>query len=184
MRQKNTANDPARRARIIVATITLIERAGIASVTARAVAESAQVPVGSVSYYFDSVRALLLEASRNIIEQRVETLEQWRKDVTTATVIDRLAVLIHHQSTSGRALTVVAYELYILGFRDLEFRDISRMSIVSLRTCLEDYLPPEAAAHLAAVADGFQLESLFELEPPSLDRVRTVFDAVLRPSTR
>jgi len=179
MRPKSTPNDPDRRARIVAATITLIERSGITGVTARGVAMCAGVPVGSVSYYFTSVRELLLEASRSIIEQRVDALERWRQDVTPDTVIDRLAALIHHQISADRDLTVVAYELYVLGLRDPEFRAVSQMSIPVLRSCLEDYLTPDAAAHLAAVADGFQLESLFETEPPSLDRVRAVFHAAL-----
>ena len=69
-REKNTPNDPERGERIVTATMNLLREAGVASVTARSVAARAEVPVGSVSYYFDSVKGLLLQASRELLNQR------------------------------------------------------------------------------------------------------------------
>lgn len=174
MRQKNTPNDPDRRDRIVTATIHLLQDSGIAKVTARAVADAAGVPVGSVSYYFDSLPSLLLEASRRVMEQRHQTLAVWRKTVTAGTVVERVAELVHHQLTDDRALTVVAYELYILGLRDSRFREVSDTSIRVLREHLADFCSPTRAAQLAATADGFQLESLFQPSPPSLAEVIAV----------
>jgi TetR/AcrR family transcriptional regulator, regulator of biofilm formation and stress response len=172
MRQKNTPNDPQRRERIITATMALLAEAGVGAVTARAVARRLDIPVGSVSYHFDSVRALLLEASRRVIALRAQDLEQWRADVTAENVTDRLAELIHHQMTTGRQLTIVAYELYILGLRDEDFRAISSRSIPLLRDALSDFVPSLDATRLAATADGFQLESLFDQPPPTLHATR------------
>jgi DNA-binding transcriptional regulator YbjK len=172
MRQKNTPNDPQRRERIITATMALLAEAGVGAVTARAVARRLGIPVGSVSYHFDSVRALLLEASRRVIALRAQDLEQWRADVTAENVTDRLAELIHRQMTTGRQLTIVAYELYILGLRDEDFRAISSRSIPLLRDTLSDFVPSPDATRLAATADGFQLESLFDQPPPTLHATR------------
>lgn len=174
MRKKNTPNDPERRERIVTATMQLLEESGIGAVTARTVAARVGVPVGSVSYYFDSVRSLLLEASRRVIHLRAMSLETLREGVTPETVLRRLAELIHHQLTTGRALTVVAYEMYVLGLRDDEFRVVSARSIHVLRERLLEYCSPDRATQLAATADGYQLESLFVEVPPSVGTILKV----------
>lgn len=174
MRPKNTPNDPDRRERIVDAAIQLIQASGIAGVTARSVATQARVPVGSVTYYFDSVRALLIEASRCVLRMRAETLGEWLHDARPETVATRLAELTHHYLTEQRPLSVVVYELYILGIRDKEFRAVSRSSVTDLRNRLTGLLPPAAASHLAAAADGYQIHCLFEEKTPSVEQIRRV----------
>ena len=174
MREKNTPNDPERRERIVSATIELLRDGGVVAVTARAVASRAGVPLGSVSYHFASVRALLIEASRRVVHLRIAALTEWGRGVTAETVVPRLAELIHQQLTVGRALTVVSYELYLLGLRDAEFREISAGSVRELRAHLRRYCAPGHVERLAATADGFQLESLFDPTPPDIDAIATV----------
>lgn len=166
-RKQNTPNDPERRERILDATMTLLQDGGIAAVTARAVAGRANVPVGSVSYHFDSVRALLLEAAHRIIELRDRSLEEWGESVTRSTITDRLAELIHEQITTGRNVTVVAYELYLLGLRDEDFRALSVETTTVLSRQLAKHVGDAEAWRLATVADGLQLHSLFLTEAPS-----------------
>lgn len=122
--------------------MAILTESGIGAVTARAVAARIGVPVGSVSYHFDSVRSLLLEASRRVIAMRAQSIEDWRTNVTANTVVDRLAELIHRQLTVGRELTVVADELYILGLRDEGFRAVSSTSIPVLREALATFVSP------------------------------------------
>lgn len=174
MRPKNTPNDPERRERILRAAIELVCRSGIASVTARSVAAEAGVPVGSVAYYFDSVPGLLLEASSRVLRQRTDTLGEWLDGTRPDTVVRRLAELLHHQLTGQRPASVVAYELYLLGMRDEKFREVSHSSNAKLREKLADVLPPAQAASLAAAADGYQLQCLFEAETPSVDQIERV----------
>src|SRR5690625_3000468 len=112
-RAKNVPNDPRRRERIIEATMHILQNHGVAGVSARAVATRAEVPLSSVSYHFPSVRELLLEASRRVAALRTTGLESWSAEVSADTVVRRLAEQIHTQITTGRALTVIAYELYI-----------------------------------------------------------------------
>lgn len=174
-RQKNTPNDPERRERIVSATMSLLQDEGIAGVTARAVAARAGVPVGSVSYHFASVRELLLEASRRVAALRVASLTAWSATATATgeAFLERLADLIHEQLTTGRGLTVVAYELYILGLRDEEFRVISDSISQALRATLAAHLAPGDAAHLAATADGLQLASLVQPRTPTKHDIQT-----------
>ncbi|GAB3158199.1 TetR family transcriptional regulator [Amycolatopsis stemonae] len=174
MRPKNTPNDPERRERILGAAIRVVHRSGIASVTARSVAAEAGVPVGSVAYHFESVPGLLLEASARVLRLRSDTLTERLAGTRPPDVVRRLAELVHHQLTEQRPTSVVAYELYLLGMRDEAFRQVSRASNAHLREVLADLLPAAEAARLAAAADGYQLQCLFEDETPSVERIRRV----------
>jgi TetR/AcrR family transcriptional regulator, regulator of biofilm formation and stress response len=179
MRAKNTPNDPERRERIITATMEMLQLDGVTAVTARAVAARIDIPVGSVSYHFDSVRSLLLEASRRVLQLREEALMAWSLTVRAPTLGERLAELVHHQLTEGRALTKVAYELYLLGLRDEEFRALSVRSVEILRDQLVAHCDDaRQAAALAATADGLQLQSLFDNAPPSVSAIAGLLNAV------
>jgi hypothetical protein len=55
-------NDPQRRERILQATLETIAQHGIHAVTHRKIATCADVPLGSMTYYFTGIEALLDEA--------------------------------------------------------------------------------------------------------------------------
>jgi len=173
-RAKNIPNDPRRPERILQATMDILQDHGVAGVSARAVAARAEVPLSSVSYHFPSVRDLLLEASRRVAALRTEGLQAWSAEISAETIVHRLAEQIHTQITTGRALTVIAYELYILGLRDEAFRSVSLSVSDALRAALAVHLDPEVAARLAATADGLQLNSLLASHPPTVDQLHTV----------
>lgn len=173
-RPRNTPNDPERRQRILTTTMELLQETGIASVTARSVATRAEVPVGSVSYYFDSVKGLLLQASQQLLGRRTAQIAEWdSQDTRGDAMLEQLAELIHHQLTTGRALTVVSYELYLLGLRDPDFQQVSAHTVGALRKKLLEHYSVERASHLAATADGYQLQALFDQEPPSVSSILT-----------
>ncbi|MGO1948029.1 MAG: TetR/AcrR family transcriptional regulator [Mycobacteriaceae bacterium] len=174
-RSKNTPNDPQRRRRILDSTMVLLQQSGISAVTARGVAAQAGVPVGSVSYHFDSVKGLLLQASSELWDQRIAQITGWDYAKEGAEgVLRQLAELIRHQVTEGRSLTVVSYELYLLGLRDPDFRDISVHTVDALRQVLLDFFPAPRARHLAATADGYQLQLLLNDEAPSAGSILEV----------
>lgn len=55
-------NDPLRREKIVQATLEAVKIHGIHAVTHRKIATIAGVPLGSMTYYFSGIDALLLEA--------------------------------------------------------------------------------------------------------------------------
>lgn len=173
-RAKNTPNDPHRRDRIMDATVDLLLADGIRAVTARAVASTADLPVGSVSYYFPSVRDLLLEALGKVYRSRQESLSSWARTVTDSTVHRRLAELTHHQITEGRALTVLSYELEIQGLRDPDFALIGDSFTRTVEEHLRAHLSDDEARRLVATVDGLQLQSLFLSDPPTVDELYQV----------
>lgn len=185
MRPKNTPNDPERRDRIVVAAMGLIAEGGCAAITARAVAERAAVPVGSVSYHFASVKALLLEAARRVADERAASLAQWAcsaADGGESGLADSLARLIHCQLTEGRELTAASYELALAGIHDIDLRSVA----LSVENALEEAIaaagrgvPDIDPAAVASLAEGLQLRSLLLAEPPSLEELQKSLSAAI-----
>src|SRR5919206_4254624 len=64
-----------RREALLRATIELLGETGVKSVTHRAVAERAGVPLASTTYYFRSVHELIEEALKLHVAERVAELE-------------------------------------------------------------------------------------------------------------
>ncbi|RZD77720.1 TetR/AcrR family transcriptional regulator [Streptomyces albidoflavus] len=176
-RPKHTPNDPERRERIALAALDLIQEKGIGQVTARAVAERGAVPVASVSYYFDSVAELLREASRRLLQERSRRLERWLAASTPQTVMDDLAALMVYQLDERRASSIAAYELYVLGMRDLQMRRLSADSTGRLRACLAPLVPPDQLDAVVAAAEGFQMQCLFQERVPTPQEVAAVLHA-------
>ncbi len=52
-------NDPQRRERILQATLDTIAAHGVRAVTHRKIATCANVPLGSLTYYFSGIEALI-----------------------------------------------------------------------------------------------------------------------------
>ncbi|MDI5818348.1 TetR family transcriptional regulator, partial [Salmonella enterica subsp. enterica serovar Kentucky] len=76
------ANDPKRREKIIQATLEAVKTYGVHAVTHRKIAAIAQVPLGSMTYYFAGMDALLSEAftlfTENMSRQYQDFFAQYR----------------------------------------------------------------------------------------------------------
>src|SRR5215467_2939637 len=71
----------ARRERLIEVTIELVAREGIDAVTHRRVAELAQVPLGSTTYYFASREEMLVEALKTFGRQEIAAIRARLSDL-------------------------------------------------------------------------------------------------------
>lgn len=138
------------------------------------------MPVGSVSYHFDSVRAFLVEASERILALRTETLRAWAKAANGETLAHDAATLIHEQTTTGRELTVLAYELFILGLRDSKFRAISDAVAIQLAQALSSHVPHGTAQAVAAAIDGLQMHTLLRSTPYTVQELHHELELILR----
>lgn len=70
-------NDPQRRERILQATLDTIAAHGIHAVTHRKIASCAGVPLGSLTYYFSGIEALIEEAFRNFTVEMSAQYQQF-----------------------------------------------------------------------------------------------------------
>lgn len=150
----------------MAAALAVVTRDGTAALSYRAVAREAEVPLGSTTYYFPQLDDLLAATVERATEDGLRDLEAWSDSVTDpGELVPRLAWLIHEQSTTRHARTVIAYELYSLGLRIPRYRELSTLWIGHLRTVLRRHCDPATADALTATADGLQLQTLLRPEP-------------------
>jgi DNA-binding transcriptional regulator YbjK len=89
--RRGKPNDPGRRPRIVAAALDLIKTDGISAVTYRGVAAHAEVPLGSMTYYFPTLEGLVLDAldsTRSELEPRYAA--PLRDARTPADIVDAL----------------------------------------------------------------------------------------------
>lgn len=67
--RRGTPNDPERRERILEAALQVIAEQGVHRTTHRRIATQAQVPLGSLTYYFQDLPQILARAFERFIER-------------------------------------------------------------------------------------------------------------------
>jgi DNA-binding transcriptional regulator YbjK len=152
--------DRGRRDRIAAAAMRVIIAGGLAGLTHRAVADAANVPLGSTTYYFADRNDLLgaamqvaIEVERGLIARYVESDE--------GTLARRLAKFISAQTASraARDRLRAAYELYVVAARSAPLRKISAQWDAVLRDAIASRCDEETARHLYAAVSGLALEA-------------------------
>jgi TetR/AcrR family transcriptional regulator, regulator of biofilm formation and stress response len=118
--------DPRRRERIIEAAVEVIGEGGPASLTHRAAAARADVPLGSTTYYFADLDELFDAAVRTVAERNVARLRKWANSLPdNADLCAELAGFLVLLTTEHRRNTVLAYELYGIALRKPALRAAS-----------------------------------------------------------
>ena len=104
-------NDPQRRERILQATLDTIAAHGIHAVTHRKIATCANVPLGSLTYYFSGIEALIEEAFSLFTAEMSAQYQQGFVGVTNREqACDAIADLIFSaQVTTARNMEPVSY---------------------------------------------------------------------------
>jgi len=91
MMRRGKPNDPGRRSRILQATLDVIRADGMDAASYRRIAAHAEVPLGSMTYYFPTLEGLILSAldsTRSDLEPRYAA--PLREARTRADVVDAL----------------------------------------------------------------------------------------------
>lgn len=172
MRQERQrqARGRARRRDILVATLALVRRGGIAAVTSRAVAREASVPLGSLSYYFDGKDDLLEQALLLHVDEEVARL----RAITDALTADddepdprEAAHAFMSVLREGDLATIAQFELYLEAGRNSALREAAARCFAAYEEVVATALAAaglpdaESAAPLfVAFADGLGLRQL------------------------
>ncbi len=179
-----TPKGEARRNALLDAVISVLERRGPASVTHRAVAAEANVPLAAATYYFATLDDLLISALRRTTEGQVELFRQLRDGT-----IGDFARALHRWANVDRASAIAQYELLFLAMR----REGLREAADSWYRALEDALAAArdlAHTRVTALAiDGLVLRMLWRGDPATIDDVEVALREILtlgvnnRPAT-
>jgi TetR/AcrR family transcriptional regulator, regulator of biofilm formation and stress response len=155
----------------------VIERAGVAAVSQRVVAQEAGVPPSAVTYYFPAVDDLLVAALADCNDRY---LSQFDAGAREADPLAALARMIADSRDTRRAYAAAEYELFLIAARRPELQpEVDRWT-----AAIDAYLAPLVAdpltrAATAAAVEGLFLRCFVAAEPPNAGEVRAVLAHII-----
>src|SRR5215469_1283181 len=190
--KRETETSEPRRTEILEAALRIVAAGGPDAITFRRVAERAGVPLGSLTYYFESREDLLREAFRLYLAEAaafVRDVEEGSRSHTPSQVIEMVMAIMRREFSDDPAMVRVEYELILYAVREpelaREFNAYERWMETKLAGSLEAIGTPrpiDAARTIIDVARGFEIERLTHPHAELEDlqrRLRLVIDALL-----
>lgn len=174
-------HDPGRRDRLVAVALDVLAEHGVAGTTHRAVAQAADVPLGSTTYHFASIDELLAAAFRRHADDVAGALERRLDAAPDAdAALDALADhLAHDLLGPGRGL-VLSIELYVVAARRPVLRAVTQEWMVRSRRALERHFDPVTARELDALVEGLVLHSALSTDPMTPDQLRDALRRLAR----
>jgi TetR/AcrR family transcriptional regulator, regulator of biofilm formation and stress response len=160
----------ARRNEILEAALRIVADGGPDAITFRRVADGAQVPLCSLTYYFDSREDLLREAFRLYLSEAIafiSDVEEEKRPSTPSGIIELVLEIVRREFSDNPTIVRVEYELILYAARDpalaREFNAYERWMEARLTAALEELgaaRPVDAARTIIDVVRGFEIERL------------------------
>lgn len=176
---RRVANDPLRKQRILDATLTVIAEHGVHRTTHRRIADEAGVPLGSLTYHFESLGAILEQAFELLAESMSE---RYRKALAGAP--DRLAacdavtdLICGDEYATSRELTIL-HEMYAYANHHPAVAETCRRWMARSRDSLALHFPPQACRAIDALIEGWPMHQAWEREPLDRASVRATVVAI------
>lgn len=179
MTTASTPKGERRRQALVAAAATLLVEGGFDAVRHRAVAERAELPLASTTYYFDSLDDLIVAAVEH--HGRTELVrgkalldalpvEQRGLESVVDLVLDQL--LGPHAGDRDAELVLLRYERLVATFRRPYLRPLMRTLGMELRALLHEilarsgiHLDDRRLEHLIALVDGAVVNALIGVDP-------------------
>ncbi|MEH3076741.1 MAG: TetR family transcriptional regulator [Quadrisphaera sp.] len=160
-----------RKTAIIDATLRLISAGGLQGVSMRTVAAEADLPLGTVTYYFkdkgELIEAAFLRHTQAETARVVAAISRIGEDLTGAQLAARLADFVVQGLTTHRAQLVVEYQFLCESTRQESLQRASAAWLQSLLAHLEATVRALASAQprtdarlLLAVLAGLEVDNL------------------------
>jgi TetR/AcrR family transcriptional regulator, regulator of biofilm formation and stress response len=158
---KRGPNDPERRDRIAAAALEVAAQRGVRSVSHRAVAEAAGVPLGSTTYHFTSLDDLLAAATILAVDDYRRELDRWSATVDDGVeVADAIAALAAELLGPSRDRMKVGYDLHFEALHRPVLKDAAHAWSVATCSVFERHVAPPAARALTVILDGVLVDNL------------------------
>lgn len=175
------------RQRLLDAAAVLIAEVGWARVTTRAVAERAELPLGTVSYHFRGKQELLSQAALETVEG-IFPMSELAAVETLAELLGLIKTSVGHRDSFDPVLSGVLMETMRESGRDpvlaermaTLLADYRRLLIELVRTEQErgavaaDADPAALASLIAAAGDGLLLHALLDSEIDAVSAVESL----------
>ncbi|MQA03189.1 MAG: TetR family transcriptional regulator [Streptosporangiales bacterium] len=172
--------DPGRRERIVAAAYDLVAKNGLGGVTHRTVAAAADVPLGSTTYYFDSLDDLLAGVLAKLVDEYAEYLREWAAPLADSAPQQLVPALVElvtdYASDRGRAR--VEYQLCLAAMDRPHLQELAERYTASTVETLCTLVDRPTAVALSAAVDGFAIRVLVSPGAPDRAELAAAFGAI------
>lgn len=166
---------PGRKERIIEAAVGVLAEHGVAGTTHRLVARAADVPLGSLTYYFSSLQDLREQALRLHARRLSERYAAYFDAVGTREgLIEAVTDLVHGQVGADAGDMVLACELYLAAMRNPALRAVTEARMRASRAVLEGFVDPVTARGVDALIEGLIMHNALSAAPLGRGEIRTI----------
>ena len=160
------ANDPQRREKIVQATLEAIITHGIHAVTHRKIAIIAQVPLGSMTYYFSGMDELLMAAFGRFTETMSQQYQAFFDDVSNASqACHAITSMIYSSQVTTSDNMELMYQLYAFASRKPALKMVMQNWMLRSQQTLEQWFDPATARALDAFIEGMTLHFVTDKTP-------------------
>ncbi|WP_118138564.1 TetR/AcrR family transcriptional regulator [Oceanicella sp. SM1341] len=167
--------DPDRRERILLATLEVIATEGVAGTTHRRVAAEAGVPLGSMTYHFAGMEALLLEAFTRLAEEMhadyAALLDAAHTPAEAAEAV--VECISGDRIVTPRNMQLVC-ELWAYTGRIPVLRTVMQGWLGQSRAALGRHFDRHTVRALDAIVEGLTLHNMVDDRPLSREDVRAI----------
>ena len=169
--RRKVGRGEAKRRQILDAAVRVIGTGGLASLTHRAVAEAAGVPLGSMTYYFRDREELVDQTMSYAVEierQRMSSiLDSVTGEPTVKRSVELLTEIFLDKTIADPLYDLALFEMFMEATRNPELRQKSIAWSELIAGIVDRVLPPTdpalprpmAVQIVAALIDGLMLES-------------------------
>lgn len=171
--------DPAgRREAIVDAAVAVIAEHGIGDASHRRIAERADVPLGSTTYYFPTRAELIAAALEKSGEDWTREVERWGAALAEDASPTALQALVASY-LADRSRAIVEYELYVAAAREKRLRPLAQQWLQQLHERLAPVAGPVRARAIAMLLDGAMVQAVALGEPLDAEAVEAGLTALL-----
>jgi DNA-binding transcriptional regulator YbjK len=178
--QRTRRTDPQRKERILDAAIAVLASHGVAATTHRLIAAAADVPLGSLTYHFESLEDLRAQAFTRLSERVTASYEAHFTDVSSPEdLVAALVDLVHGAVGADADEWAVTYELYLAALRDPALRTVTERWMRASRSVLERFVDPDTARALDALVEGLVMHRMLSTAPSPRTQTRMAVTRIL-----
>lgn len=176
---RRVPNDPDRRTKILDAALDVVASHGVPRTTHRRIAEQASVPLGSLTYHFDGLDAIIegaFEMLGRAMSQRYDAAISGARDddAACAAVAD---LICGQEYASDRDLTLI-YEMYAYSVHNETVAAAMRAWIARSHASLAAHFSPRACLAIDALIEGWPIHRSVNGLPPDRELVIATVTAI------
>lgn len=177
--------DPGgRREEILRAAIDVIAENGLGGATHRLIADRANVPLGSTTYYFPTLSDLTASALEFAMARYDDELDDWDEELGTSRDVVSTLVDLTSRYVADQTTAIIEYELYVAAAHEEQLRPIARQWVERLSGIVAPFTSATAAKGITMLVDGAIVEAIALNRPLDTVTLRESIGKLIEPPGR